>query len=143
MGEESKKKTFALQEDHLDGYCGPHLDGCCRPPVGPVDGCLPWPPCPALFVTTDRHHCWGLDFHSRDFQDRNLKTLKTWFSRCGISILRPGFHIGGFTWSRTWNFFDTWFSGHGWEPGDFTMSEGHGHPLVNILLLLQNVSASH
>jgi len=29
------------------------------------------------------------------------------------------------------------------EPGDFTMSEGHGHPLVNILLLLQNVSASH
>ncbi len=23
-----------------------------------------------------------------------------WFSRCGISILRPGFHTVGFTWSR-------------------------------------------
>jgi len=37
---------FALQEDHPDG--------CCGPPIGPVGGCLPWPPCPALFVTTDR-----------------------------------------------------------------------------------------
>jgi hypothetical protein len=57
---------------------------------------------------------WGLDFHTRGFQDRNLKTFKTWFSGCGISILGLGFHTGGFTWSRTWNFFGTWFSGHGW-----------------------------
>jgi hypothetical protein len=57
---------------------------------------------------------WGLDFHTRSFQDRNLKTFRTWFSRCGISILGPGFHTGGFTWSRIWNFFGTWFSGHGW-----------------------------
>jgi len=37
---------FALQEDHPDG--------CCGPLVGPMGGCLPWPPRPALFVTTDR-----------------------------------------------------------------------------------------
>jgi hypothetical protein len=30
---------------------------------------------------------WGLDFHTRGFQDRNLKTFRTWFSGCGISIL--------------------------------------------------------
>jgi hypothetical protein len=48
---------------------------------------------------------WGLDFHTRGFQDRNLKTFRTWFSGCGISILRPGFHTGG-----------------------FTLAFGHGHP---------------
>jgi hypothetical protein len=37
---------------------------------------------------------WGLDFHTRGFQDRNLKTFRTWFSGCGISILGPGFHTG-------------------------------------------------
>jgi hypothetical protein len=52
---------------------------------------------------------WGLDFHTRGFQDRNLKTFKTWFSGCGISILGPGFHTGG-----------------------FTVAFGHGHPLVSI-----------
>jgi len=57
---------------------------------------------------------WGLDFHTCGFQDRNLKTFRMWFSGCGISILGPGFHIGGFTWSKTLNFFGTWFSGHGW-----------------------------
>jgi hypothetical protein len=50
---------------------------------------------------------WGLDFHTRGFQDWNLKTFRTWFSGCGISILRPGFHTGG-----------------------FTVAVGHGHPLV-------------
>jgi hypothetical protein len=50
---------------------------------------------------------WGLDFHTRGFQDRNLKTFRTWFSRCGISILGPGFHTGG-----------------------FIVAFGHGHPLV-------------
>jgi hypothetical protein len=59
----------------------------------------------------------GLDFHTCGFQDWNLKTFRTWFSRCGISILGPGFHTGGFTWSKTWNFFSTWFSGHGWGSG--------------------------
>ncbi len=77
---------------------------------------------------------WGLDFHTRGFQDRNLKTFKTWFSGCGISILGPGFHTGGFTWSKTWNFFGKWFSGHGWEPCNFTVSEGHEHPLVRIMV---------
>jgi hypothetical protein len=41
---------------------------------------------------------WGLDFHTRGFQDRNLKTFKTWFSGCGISILGPGFHTGASEW---------------------------------------------
>jgi hypothetical protein len=50
---------------------------------------------------------WGLDFHTRGFQDWNVKTFRTWFSGCGISILRPGFHTGG-----------------------FTVAFGHGHPLV-------------
>jgi hypothetical protein len=36
----------------------------------------------------------GLDFHTRRFQDRNLKTFRTWFSGCGISILGPGFNTG-------------------------------------------------
>jgi len=52
-------------------------------------------------------HLWGLDFHTRGFQDRNLKTFRTWFSGYGISILGPGFHTGG-----------------------FTVAFGHGHPLV-------------
>jgi hypothetical protein len=52
---------------------------------------------------------WGLDFHTRGFQDRNLKTFRTWFSGCGISILGSGFHTGG-----------------------FTMAFGHGHPLVRV-----------
>jgi len=55
---------------------------------------------------------WGLDFHTRGFQDRNLKTFKTWFSGCGISILGPGFHTGG-----------------------FTVAFGHRHPLVYIYCL--------
>jgi hypothetical protein len=55
---------------------------------------------------------WGLDFHTRGFQDRNLKMFRMWFSRCGISILAHDFQdMDG-------------------EPGDFTVSEGHGHPLV-------------
>ncbi len=29
---------------------------------------------------------WGLDFHTHGFQDWNLKTFRTWFSGCGISI---------------------------------------------------------
>jgi hypothetical protein len=53
---------------------------------------------------------WGLDFHTRGFQDRNLKNFRTWFSGCGISILGPGFHTGG-----------------------FTVAFGHGHPLVNMI----------
>jgi hypothetical protein len=44
---------------------------------------------------------WGLDFHTRGFQDRNLKTFRTWFSRCGISILGPGFHSGASQWPST------------------------------------------
>jgi hypothetical protein len=68
---------------------------------------------------------WGLDFHTRSFQDRNLKTFRMWFSGCGISILGPGFHTGGFTWSKTWNLFG--------EPGDFIVSEGHGHPPVYVV----------
>jgi hypothetical protein len=52
---------------------------------------------------------WGLDFHIRGFQDRNLKTFKMWFSGCGTSILGPGFHTGA-----------------------FTVAFGHGHPLVVI-----------
>jgi hypothetical protein len=56
---------------------------------------------------------WGLDFHTHGFQDQNLKTFRMWFSRCEISILAHDFQdIDG-------------------EPGDFTVSEGHGHPLVN------------
>jgi hypothetical protein len=43
---------------------------------------------------------WGLDFHTRDFQDRNLKTFGTWFSGCGISILGPGFNTGASQWPR-------------------------------------------
>jgi hypothetical protein len=57
---------------------------------------------------------WGLDFHTHGFQDQNLKTFRTWFSGCEISILEPRFHTRGFTWSKTWNFFGIWFSGHGW-----------------------------
>jgi hypothetical protein len=58
---------------------------------------------------------WGLDFHTRGFQDRNLKTFRMWFSRCGISILTHDFQdMDG-------------------EPGDFTVSEGHKHPLVIII----------
>jgi len=38
---------------------------------------------------------------------RILKTFRTWFSGCEISILGPGFHTGG-----------------------FTVAFGHGHPLV-------------
>jgi hypothetical protein len=50
--------------------------------------------------------------HTRGFQDWNLKTFRMWFSGCGISILAHDFQdMDG-------------------EPGDFTMSEGHGHPLV-------------
>ncbi len=49
---------------------------------------------------------WGLDFHTRGFQDGNLKIFRMWFSGCGISILGPGFHTGG-----------------------FTVAFGHGHPL--------------
>jgi hypothetical protein len=52
---------------------------------------------------------WGLDFHTSGFQDRNLKTFRTWFSGCGISILGPGFHTGS-----------------------FTVAFGHGHPLVRV-----------
>jgi hypothetical protein len=55
---------------------------------------------------------WGLDFHTRGFQDRNLKTFRTWFSGCGISILGPGFHTRG-----------------------FTVAFGHRHPLVTIITL--------
>jgi len=73
---------------------------------------------------------WGLDFHTRSFQNWNLKTFRTWFSGCGISILGPGFHIGGFTWSRTWNFLAHDFQDMDGELGDFTVSEGHRHPLV-------------
>jgi hypothetical protein len=55
---------------------------------------------------------WGLDFHTHGFQDRNLKIFRIWFSGCGISILAHDFQdMDG-------------------EPGDFTVSEGHGHPLV-------------
>jgi len=35
---------------------------------------------------------WGLDFHTCGFQDWNLKTFRTWFSGCGISILGPRFN---------------------------------------------------
>jgi hypothetical protein len=57
---------------------------------------------------------WGLDFHTRCFQDRNLKTFRMWFSGCGISILTHDFQdMDG-------------------EPGDFTVSESHGHPLVEL-----------
>jgi hypothetical protein len=41
---------------------------------------------------------WGLNFHTRGFQDRNLKTFRTWFSGCGISILGPGFNTGASQW---------------------------------------------
>ncbi len=41
---------------------------------------------------------WGLDFHTRGFQDRTLKTFKTWFSGCGISILGPRFNTGASQW---------------------------------------------
>jgi hypothetical protein len=41
------------------------------------------------------------------FQNWNLKTFRTWFSGCGISILGPGLHTRG-----------------------FTAAFGHGHPLV-------------
>jgi hypothetical protein len=41
---------------------------------------------------------WGLDFHTRGFQDRNLKTFRTWFSGCEISILRPGFNTRASQW---------------------------------------------
>jgi hypothetical protein len=55
---------------------------------------------------------WGLDFHTCGFQDRNLKTFRMWFSGCEISILARDFQdMDG-------------------EPGNFTVSEGHGHPLV-------------
>jgi len=62
---------------------------------------------------------WGLDFHTGGFQDRNLKTFRTWFSGCGISILGPGFHTGG-----------------------FTVAFDHGHPLVGVdLQSLENPGA--
>ncbi len=51
---------------------------------------------------------WGLDFHTRGFQDRNLKTFRMWFSGCGISILAHDFQdMDG-------------------EPGDFTVSQVTG-----------------
>ncbi len=46
------------------------------------------------------------------FQDRNLKTFRTRFSGCGISILGPGLHTGG-----------------------FTVAFGHGHPRARALRL--------
>ncbi len=59
---------------------------------------------------------WGLNFHTRDFEDRNLKTFKMWFSGCGISILAHDFQdMDG-------------------EPCDFTVSEGHEHPLVTSIV---------
>jgi hypothetical protein len=62
-----------------------------------------------------RSQLWGLDFHTRCFQDRNLKTFRMWFSECGISILAHDFQdMDG-------------------EPGDFTVSEGHGHALVVLI----------
>jgi hypothetical protein len=51
---------------------------------------------------------WGLDFHTRSFQDQNLKIFRMWFSGCEISILGPGFHTRG-----------------------FKVAFGHGHPLVS------------
>jgi hypothetical protein len=51
---------------------------------------------------------WDLNFEAwiftlavsktRGFQDRNLKTFKTWILGCGTSILRPGFHTGASHW---------------------------------------------
>jgi hypothetical protein len=41
---------------------------------------------------------WGLIFHTRGFQDRKLKTFRTWFLGCGISILGPGFNTGASQW---------------------------------------------
>jgi hypothetical protein len=48
---------------------------------------------------------WGLDFHTCGFQNRNLKTFRTWFSGCGISILEPRFHTGGFHMIQDLEFF--------------------------------------
>jgi hypothetical protein len=48
-----------------------------------------------------RSQLWGLNFHIRSFQDRNLKTFRTWFSRCGILILGPEFHTGASQWPST------------------------------------------
>jgi hypothetical protein len=56
----------------------------------------------------------GPGFHIRGFQDPNLETLRTWFSRRGTSVLGSGFsHWGWFPWPRTWKFFRTWFSRRG------------------------------
>jgi hypothetical protein len=50
---------------------------------------------------------WGLDFHTRGFEDRNLKTFRTWFSGRGILIWDLDFTL---TVSKT----QTWkILGHG------------------------------
>ncbi len=51
--EKRRKRERRARRKHLP-------DGCCGPPAGPVGGCLPWPPCPALpylSPQTYRHHC--------------------------------------------------------------------------------------
>jgi len=66
---------------------------------------------------------WVLDFHTRGFQDRNLRNFRTWFSGRGTLILEPGFQTGGFAWSRTWNFLAHGFQdveSHIWDL-DFTL----------------------
>jgi hypothetical protein len=44
---------------------------------------------------------WSLDFHTRDFQDRNLKTFRTWFPGCGTWISHRGLHSGLRPWAPT------------------------------------------
>jgi len=78
---------------------------------------------------------WSLDFHTRNFQDQNLKTFRTWFSRCEISILGPRFHIGASHDLGPRIFLAHDFQDMDGEPSDFTVSEGHGHPLVYIIVV--------
>jgi hypothetical protein len=62
---------------------------------------------------------WDLNFGAWIFTLAVSKT-ETWkllgrdFQDVGSQFWNLDFTQGAFTWSKTWNFFGTWFSGHGW-----------------------------
>jgi hypothetical protein len=60
---------------------------------------------------------WDLNFGAWIFtlSVSKIETFRMWFSRCGISILGPGFHSVRRSRAPT---------------GDFTVAFGHSHPLV-------------
>jgi hypothetical protein len=58
--------------------------------------------------------------------------FRTWFSGLGISTLGPGFSHSRFSGCGI-SILAHDFQDMDGEPGDFTVSEGHGHPLVSLM----------